>query len=530
MAFGICLYAIVEADNEIREYLGISYIKAYLVSKGMDCEAAVISRNEIERVLSSYHEFPKLIGISLYCDNQHLVKYFCNRIKETNSNCHIVLGGPQVLDYEHDILTRIPDADSVCTGEGEESIYELATRLKNGVSLVNCKGITYRNNDKIIVNPQRPYIENLNQLPLPFRERNIKNKKRYFYIMGSRGCLGRCTFCAEYKTGGSNVRIRDPVDIVDEIEGLLKKYGINKFHFTDPTFEDPGKAGEERAKTIFKEIIRRGLKVRLILYTRTNIVNQMSDEYYDLAYNAGVESYFIGVEAGNIQDLKLYQKKITLDDNQKAVKKIMSHNIYASYGFIFFNPYSTYESLQENIDFLYNSGLIYNSQHIFSKLEIMPQAPIKRKLMNDNLLDEFHFDSNLFSYRYKNPEIKELYDLLIKHVNVKNQISYDTQIAIDCIQFIKNNLVFYNEKLKVVFDEIDVVWKLRNKYLYEFFNTSLQMHRDYGANESLLNYIKNNRIYDYDSKLKKMFYKYTKISINDPRGINIWKNNMKMEE
>lgn len=520
MEFGICLFAVVETQEDIREYLGIGYIKSYLNSKGLACDAKVICKAQMEEVLCSFEQFPKLIGISLYCDNQGLVKWFCQMIKQKSPSCHIVLGGPQVMEYEQDILERMPLVDSVCTGEGEVSIYQLACRLMNGEVLYNCDGITFRDNNSIVQNARRADIENLDALALPYRERNELNKKRYFYIMGSRGCLGRCAFCAEYKTGGACVRIRSAIGIVDEMEALVKQYGIHKFHFTDPTFEDPGRIGAQRAEAIFKEILRRKLRVRLILYTRVNIVNRMDDSYYTLAYEAGVESFFIGVESGNEEDLKRYVKGAKPEDSLRAVKKLMEHNIYPSFGFICFNPYSTYNSLQENLDFLHKSGLIYNSHQILSRLEIMPQALMKDRLIADHLLDEFHFDSDVYSYRYENPDIEKLYFLLCDAIDTSHLIDYDTQISIDQIYYRKSEPDLYQNELEPLFCRMNAIRMERNEYLYNFFTKAVQLHKNEGPSDAFIKHINLNEIHVYDKKIKKLFYKYTAVYIKQKGAYN----------
>lgn len=129
MSFKIGLFSIVDKPSDVREYMGISYIKSYLNSKGIDCEAKVICKDEMDEVLNSYKGFPKLIGISVYCNTVDLVKLFCRKIKELSRECYIILGGAHVMGYEIDILTRMPDVDFVCTGEGEETMYELVNRL-----------------------------------------------------------------------------------------------------------------------------------------------------------------------------------------------------------------------------------------------------------------------------------------------------------------------------------------------------------------------------------------------------------------
>ena len=82
--WGVCvsLFALVETVDDIREYMGISYIKAYLVSKGVSCDLQVICRSQMDEVLNQYEEFPDIIGISVYCNTVELTKEFCEKVKK----------------------------------------------------------------------------------------------------------------------------------------------------------------------------------------------------------------------------------------------------------------------------------------------------------------------------------------------------------------------------------------------------------------------------------------------------------------
>lgn len=508
---GVALFSIVNSISEIREYMGISYIKAVLDSKNIECTSKVIYKKEISEIIRGYQQtgFPLLIGISMYCNNQALVREFCSEVKEACSKCYICVGGPQVMGYEREILNDILHIDFICTGEGELTILDLYHRLVNNQTCLGCLGISFRYQGSVYMNPPRPYIENLDELPFPYREMNKNNKKRYFYVVGSRGCLGRCTFCAEYVTSGSTVRLRSPQNIVDEIELLINKYRYNKIHFTDATFEDPGEDGVKRAKGIFEEIISRKIRVRMVMYTRCELVQLFDDEYYDLAYAAGVECFFVGIESGNVKDMKLYTKRASVADNVRAIKKIFSHNIYVNYGFICFNPYSTFETIKENVKFLYNSGLIYNSYHILSKMTIMPQALMKNKLLMDGLIDEFHYNSDITEYRFLHMEVKAFYNCLQKIVNKSHLIDYDSQIYIDYNHLKKEISNFKELEISRIFDEIFSVWEKRGKYLYQFFIDCIDYYiQNNYVEEKLIDYAINNRIHYFDNRLKQLYIKY----------------------
>lgn len=506
--FKTYLFSVVEDIEDIREYLGISYIKSYLNSKGLFCEAKTIYLSQIDDIISNIA--PDLIGLSMYCNNQNLIKIFSKKIKEIHKNCKIFVGGPQVMNFEKKILNDNSSIDYVITGEGEETIYELLQCLVCGKNISECNGITYRNNKNIVKNKLRTPLEDLDSLPYPYRELNIYNKKKYFYIMGSRGCLGRCSFCSEYCTGGSNVRFRSPKNIVDEIDLLCNLYGVNKFHFTDPTFEDPEEDGVNRAKEIFNEIIKRKLNIRMVMYTRCNIVTSLDDEYYNLANKAGVECFFLGVESGSNKDLNLYNKKTTVANSTNAIKKIQRHNIYVNFGFINFNPYSDFQTLKENITFLYESGLIFNTYHILSKLTIMPQAPIRYKMQNDGLIKNFTYDSDITEYEFINPEIKLFHSYLKSKLNFEHLIDYDSQINIDYNHLRKKYTEIFDANLSVIFEDIITTWDERSKYLYDFFTKCIDIFVAEGKSKNFESFVTSNNISEYDKKIKNLYFLYLK--------------------
>jgi radical SAM superfamily enzyme YgiQ (UPF0313 family) len=293
------------------------------------------------------------------------------------------------------------------------------------------------------------------------------------------------------------------------MQELWRQYGVEKFHFTDATFEDPGNKGIERAQKIFTELIARRLKFRLIMYTRTNIINKMDESYYNLAYKAGVECFFVGIESGNQIDLDLYEKMITVQDNLKAIRTLLDHHIYVNYGFICFNPYSTFGRIQANLAFLYQSGLVYNSYHILSKMTIMPQSSLKDKMLEDKLIDEFHFDSDIRNYKFVHPEVLEFHSAIYNIINTKHLIDLDSQIAIDRIHYGKNEPLFYDQQLKSTFEEIESIWKSRNRYLYNFFTEAIRIFKMDGNGDRFTGYIRNNEIHEYDKRIKTLHQRYT---------------------
>lgn len=177
---GVALFSIADNIDEIREYIGISYIKAYLDRHNVTCSSQAIYSEEMVKIILNYQKssFPLLIGLPMYCNNQRLIKQFSSKIKKACKECLICVGGPQVMGYEKEILDDCQDIDFVCTGEGEETFWDLYNRILNNTTLIGCEGISFRLEKDVYVNKRRKVIENLDELPFPYRELNKNNKKK----------------------------------------------------------------------------------------------------------------------------------------------------------------------------------------------------------------------------------------------------------------------------------------------------------------------------------------------------------------
>ena len=102
---------------------------------------------------------------------------------------------------------------------------ELVQHVEAGKSFDDVLGITYRKDGKTVVNPDRPYIENLDDLPYPARHlwplTKLRKVEDVFYLTTSRGCTSWCEFCEAVRMFGRRYRMRSPKGIVDEIEYLI---------------------------------------------------------------------------------------------------------------------------------------------------------------------------------------------------------------------------------------------------------------------------------------------------------------------
>ena len=449
----------------VNEYLGVSYIKSFLEQeKNVQVNIRIIYPQQEIHTIFSYN--PDIIGFSVFSDNIRISLDIAEKVKKYLPETPILFGGPQVNNYEKEILKENSFIDYVVSYEGEETIAELTDCISKSKTVEDIKGLTYRNKSgDIIKNAIRQPRTNLDSLPYPSRAIHEKVRQKFFYIAGSRGCLGGCSFCGETsikkEISPPYVRLRSAESVVDEMQFLINKYKINSFRLTDATFEDPGSDGFRRANDIFNMIIARDIKVSLHIFTRAELVVKEPDSYFEKAKKAGVECFYIGIEAGNDNDLKLYNKKASVVINLEAINKVRKAGIHVCIGFICFNPYSTHESLLANAKFLKD----VNFSHVFylyqTRLEILPQSLMIKKLKDDGLIHSFDYKSYFYDYDFMDKRIEKLY-IVCKNAYTQAPIYYmDTLLGMDRVyvnRLVENDRVV---QIKERFHELD---RLCNSY------------------------------------------------------------------
>ncbi|HBB29584.1 MAG TPA: hypothetical protein DC000_10145 [Clostridiales bacterium] len=489
----------------VNEYMGIGYIKSYLESNGIQTNINILQNVQTEYIKQKFEQTPQFIGLCMYSDNVHEVIEAANCFKSLYPTVKIAVGGPQVNNFEEQILKDNTCFDMVTSYEAEETFLEIVERINNRKSLQGCLGVTYRDNGKIIRNPFRSPIVDLDSLPFPSRYIHEHNSQQYLYLTGSRGCLGGCSFCGETSAkkdiGRPFIRLRSPKSVVDEMEGLVNKYKMHAFRFTDATFEDTNDGtGIQRAETIYDEIISRNLHVSLHLFTRAEIVDKAPASYYQKAKKAGVECFYVGIESGSSEDIQLYNKRTTIEKNHKAIKVIRDSGIHVGIGFINFNPFSTFSTIKHNIDFLHESGF----GHVFylaqTRLELLPQSYLIKQLQKDGLIiGDFDYKSHFYNYYFKDNKMYQLY-LLFKKAYTASPIYFmDTLSGMNRV-FANNNQDNKNiGKIMHHFTELDDVCRKYDDINYKFANKAIDMCAN-GATQDqldkLLEQTNLNGIYD----------------------------------
>jgi len=333
--------------------IGIAYLTAVLEKSGydvtvIDCPALGIDHENLGAKIATIE--PSVVGITSVTPMIQSALLAAHVAKEKCPNTIVILGGPHVTFMDEQILSENPEVDVVVRGEGEQTLLELMRHVSNFGDLHEIAGITFRNNGRIIRTPNRPFIQNLDELPRPAYEQLPLKKYQLFGktilpIMTSRGCPFRCSYCVSSRLNGVKFRARSPKNVVDELEWLRDTHGADAFSFYDDAFT----FDIERAGKICEEIKNRNIGLPWDCQTR---VDRISKEVLVKMREAKCQLVSFGVESGSQKILDAVNKRTTVEQNERAIGWAKEVGISVSISVIIGYPGETPDTLKQTMDFI----------------------------------------------------------------------------------------------------------------------------------------------------------------------------------
>ncbi len=283
--------------------------------------------------------------------------------------------GTHVTPIPRETMRAFPSLDFVLRGEPELTLRELVDALSGSQPeepdlttqlrklftdsdpewqpaghLKQVKGLVWREKGEIVVNPARPFIRHLDDLPLPrhdllplqkYRAPLVRNP--YAFVVTSRGCPGGCRFCIKHVSYGNSVRFRSPENILAEIE-LLVGLGVRSIHM----YADLFTVSREQVVGLCELILERNLRVQWTCNSRVDFVDP---EMLRLMGRAGCRWISWGIESGSEQVLRNVHKGIGLDQVRQALGWAREAGIRNWGYFIIGLPGETVETIRQTIDF-----------------------------------------------------------------------------------------------------------------------------------------------------------------------------------
>ncbi|EKQ52490.1 MAG: Fe-S oxidoreductase [Methanobacterium sp. Maddingley MBC34] len=361
--------------------LGIAYIAAVLEENGIDVEiidAAALEmswetlENEIKRIS------PGLVAVTALTPTIDKAMQTAELAKKTCPQATVVMGGYHPTFNYQEMLER-DYVDIVVMGEGEYTMLELVETLDEGGDLKNVKGIAYKD----VVTPTRPIIEDLDELPFPARHLlpmdhyKILNMKLHTATMISgRGCPMQCSFCASAALHGNKLRMRSPMNVVDEMEHLINDHDSGMIAFMDDTFT----LKPSRVEEICDEIKKRDIDV---YWGCTARADTLSEKLLRKLSDSGCITMFLGVESADQQQLDRVNKQMTIEKIRQAFKLSRENDIRTIASVVLGMPGDTKESIERTIKFVRELNPSYA---LFSLATPYPGTRFYQEAVQDNLI------------------------------------------------------------------------------------------------------------------------------------------------
>ncbi|MBZ0278015.1 MAG: radical SAM protein [Anaerolineae bacterium] len=258
----------------------------------------------------------------------------------------------ELVDTIEGRTTFSPETEKLYRTTDPEWEPKVAERMPNSdqYDLSHVKGLVWRRGAEIIRNPDRNFIPNLDDLPLPMHHLLPLDKYRtpvlsgsYQFIVTSRGCTAGCIYCIKHVSYQAGLRLRSPENILAEIK-MLYDLGVKNIHM----YADLFTANRDQVMGICKGIIDSGMKIGFTCNSRGDYVDQ---EMLQMMAKAGCNTISWGIESANEDILKKAHKGTTAVRASQSVQWAHEAGIRNLGYFIIGLPGETKETIQETIDF-----------------------------------------------------------------------------------------------------------------------------------------------------------------------------------
>lgn len=340
----------------------------YLRNKGYKVgilDAGALNLNEKETAKEVKKQNPRFVNIVVYGQQANVcqpimigVRKTCIEIKRQEPNRTIVISGwhPSALPKK---TLEEESCDFVVQGEG---FYTLLGLLEDN-NFEKIPGLWWKENGKIINTARPKNVEDLTSelsdvawdlLPMKkglYRAFNwltlhdLKSRTKCASLLTSLGCPYNCSFCAIHATFRERrIRYWKPEWVLNQIDILVKEYGVKHINFNDELFV----FNPKHYLPIAEGLIERDYGLNICAFAR---VDSIRKDHLPILKKAGFNWFKLGIESSSAEIIKRASKgKFNKEDVRKVVKETKEAGIRLCANFLFGLPGETFETMQETLN------------------------------------------------------------------------------------------------------------------------------------------------------------------------------------
>ena len=340
---------------------------------------------------------PDVVGFSIYYTSVIPTFWMAEQLKKRLPNVKIIGGGSHIQWADEDIFGRYPNFDHVVKGEAEEIILEMLEKIENGEQLTQ-----YQYNSD--------FGRRINLDSLPFPDYSDMDVNRYMLPGAissefSRGCVAKCTFCAE--TLFWKYRTRQSLRVLDEVEHQYRTYGSNQFWFIDSLVN--GNPDELRAFAL--GVVERGLEITWQGYCRSD--DRMDFDYLKDLAASGCAFLNYGIESGSEPVLLAMKKNTSIEVVERNLRDCYNLGIGCATNWMLGFPN------ERSNDFARTMTLAWRMQRYITNLARQAMNLGPSRIQNDPSKFDIHEKYFLMSWATKDLANTKIHRLIrVKSFNI----------------------------------------------------------------------------------------------------------------
>ena len=366
----------------------------------------------LDEIVARIQPDTTVIGIAcMFSTLWPLTNRVAHAVREKFPHALMVLGGEHGTAVPDHVLGSSP-FDVVVLGEGEETFVELLRAHAAGRPLHEVKGIALRGEGGVVKTGLSARRKDVDAIALPdwesfpigeYIERhqiNGINLGRSMPILGTRGCPFQCTFCSNPAMWTQRWIARNPVQLADEMELYVRKYGVTNFDFQDLT----AIVKRQWIVDFCRELIGRDLGVTWQMPSGTR-AEVFDAEVADLLYRSGCRALAFAPESGSTEIRKVIKKQVDLGHMRSAMRAAVRRGLKLSCFIVIGFPDDTPATLRQTMKLVRRMAVLGVYDVAVSKFVPYPGSELFRRLQREGKLqldDEF-FVSPMDFYTAKAP-------------------------------------------------------------------------------------------------------------------------------
>lgn len=373
--------------------LGMGYIISELVSAGyswevINCTEIIESffKSDLEKLSKELKESllmynPSIIGIGPCITTQvRALKIIAEICNELFPSIPIFSGGPLAsIENQEWFFYEELGIKYIVKGDGEKAVVDAVRTIKEGKELSDCQFVSYEGYSYI------NFIEDINNIAFPYRNFKCNNRfsirrsnenKLQAAMIASRGCPYSCNYCVSgnLKHNNFSYRKRDIKNIIDEMQELNEKFGVNDIVFYDDCFFYNPKTVNNDVLTFCQSLDHRNIPLTWQIEMRPDVFCKLSAESIIALNKSGCRQISLGIEKISSEGLSFLGKKNCWPKLSTQIKNLKSFSdISISATFILGGENETVEDIFDLIE--QTKGLQLDFAH-YNPLFVYPGTPI----------------------------------------------------------------------------------------------------------------------------------------------------------